>query len=50
MARLLTERVEIRMTDGDYTALARIADREDRTIAFVIRRAIRELLAKEGQR
>lgn len=50
MATTLTVKVDTRLAPDEANALADLAEREDRSVAAVIRRAIRELLAKEAQR
>lgn len=47
---VLTEKVQVRLSRDDLLELTIRAGQEERTVSAVIRRAIRELLAKEAQR
>lgn len=46
--KTLTEGLRTNVTPEQYEALKRIAERDDRSVASVIRRAIREMLAREN--
>lgn len=50
MAATLTQEVKSRIAEDEREALEQLAARLDRSVSALIRRAIRELLAKEAQR
>jgi predicted transcriptional regulator len=48
-SKTLTEGLRVNVTTAQREALERIAARDDRSVASVIRRAIREMLERERQ-
>lgn len=46
--KTLTEGLRVNVTVAQREAIERIAERDDRSVASVIRRAIREMLAREN--
>ena len=47
--RTLTESLRVRLSKEQLEELQRIAERDDRSVGAVARRAINELLAKNGK-
>lgn len=47
--KTLTEGLRVNVTPAQRAALEELAERDDRSVASVIRRAIRELLDRENE-
>ena len=47
MTKTLTEGLRVNVTEADRMALERLAERDDRSVAAVVRRFIREGLERE---
>ena len=47
--RTLTESIRVRLTKEQRVALEHLAEREDRSVGALVRRAVNDLLTKNGK-